>query len=120
MNKDTSLNKKRSTPKLPLGGLLAVIILLALAAGLFMIFRDTTPPVVSITPDAQQLGKESTVTVTVQDPGSGLRSLDIYAVQNGQRSPLAVKAYPGGIMQDQETIATPRFPAARQSHWQTP
>jgi hypothetical protein len=104
MNKDTSLNKKRSTPKLPLGGLLAVIILLALAAGLFMIFRDTTPPVVTITPDAQQLGKESIVTVTVQDPGSGLRSLDIYAVQNGQRSPLAVKAYPGGIMQDEETI----------------
>ncbi|WP_272699990.1 M23 family metallopeptidase [Desulfovibrio sp. Fe33] len=104
MSKDTRLTKKKSGGKLPLGGLLAIIILLATAAGLFMIFRDTTPPVVSITPDTEQLGKESTLTVQIDDPGSGLKSLEIYAVQGDTRIPLAAKSYPGGIMQVREDI----------------
>ena len=104
MSKDTSLTKKKSGGKLPLGGLFAVIILLALCAGLFMIFRDTTPPTLAIGPEGAKLGKTSTVTVSVEDPGSGLKSLQIYAVQNGQRTLIKSKDYPGGIMQDQETI----------------
>ncbi|EGB13469.1 Peptidase M23 [Pseudodesulfovibrio mercurii] len=104
MSKDTSLSKKKSGGKLPLGGLLAIIVLLALCAGLFMIFRDTTPPVVAIAPDTAQLGKGSVVTVTVTDPGSGLKSLEIYAVQGDKRLPLAARTYPGGIMQVEENI----------------
>jgi murein DD-endopeptidase MepM/ murein hydrolase activator NlpD len=104
MSKDTSLTKKKSGGKLPLGGLLAIIILLALCAGAFMIFRDTTPPVVSIGPDTDQLGKGSTVSIKVDDPGSGLKSLEIYAIQGDKRIPLAAKTYPGGILQVQEDI----------------
>lgn len=112
MNNDTSLNKKKSGGKLPLGGLLAIIILLALCAGIFMIFRDTTPPVVTISPDADQLGKGSVLTVKVDDDGSGLKSLEVYAVQGDKRTPLVAKTYPGGIMQVQEDIVLDSTPLA--------
>ncbi|MCJ2163647.1 MULTISPECIES: M23 family metallopeptidase [unclassified Pseudodesulfovibrio] len=104
MNKDTTgLTKKKSSKGLPIG-LFSIIIILALCAGLFMLFKDTTPPIITITPEVALVGKEIPVVVRSEDPGSGLKLLEITAVQGDTRTPLAVKTYPGGIMQAEETI----------------
>jgi len=104
MSKETNLTQKKKSGKgLPLA-LLTIILICTLGAGLFMLFRDTTAPTITITPDTVDLGKKSTVTVKVEDPGSGLKSLDIVAIQSGKRIPLATKAYPGGIMLAEEVL----------------
>lgn len=84
--------------------LTTVIILLALAAGGFLLFKDTTPPVIAIAPEALDIGKGGEVTVTVQDPGSGLKSLEIVAQQDGATIPLVSKTLPGGSMTVEEVI----------------
>ena len=104
MTKETNLSHNRKSGKgLPMA-LLSVILVSTLGAGLFMLFKDTTPPTLGITPDITELGKESMVTVTVEDPGSGLKSLDVVVVQGNKRIPVTTKTYPGGIMRAVEDI----------------
>nr|WP_321514426.1 M23 family metallopeptidase [uncultured Pseudodesulfovibrio sp.] len=104
MIKETNLTQRKKSGKgMPLA-LLTIILMCTLGAGLFMLFRDTTSPTLVISPDNDNLGKGSTVTVKVEDPGSGLKSLDIVAIQGNKRIPLTTKAYPGGIMLAEEVL----------------
>lgn len=95
MNTDTNLGNRKKGKGLPLGILFAIIGLLALAGGIFMIFRDTTPPVITIGPDMERIGKHPNLTVMVEDPGSGLASLEVVAVQAGKRIPLLSETFAG-------------------------
>jgi len=84
--------------------LAAVIILMLIGAGCFLLFKDTVPPEIAVSPDTPVLGKDSQLVITVADPGSGLKSLKVVAVQDGKEIPLVAKDYPGGVTQDDETI----------------
>jgi len=103
MSKEVSLTKKKKKKGVPVS-LLAVIILLAIGAGIFMLFRDTTPPVITISPDIVELGKESSVTIKVVDEGSGLKFLKVEAVQGDKRISLWSKNFTGAIMQTEQEI----------------
>jgi len=105
MSKETNslMKKKESGIKFPLV-LAAVIIILAIGAGGFMLFKDTEAPVISIGPDMKDVGKETQLIVTVEDPGSGLKSLDIIAIQGDKQVSLATKTFPGGVMKTEEII----------------
>lgn len=95
--------KKEGSKGFP-AALTAVIVVLALAAGGFMLFKDTDPPVIAITPDGPDLGREAKITVTIEDPGSGLKSIEVAVVQKGKRTVFAERAFPGGSMRAEETI----------------
>jgi len=98
-----SLMKKKNSKGFPIV-LAAVIIVLALGAGGFLLFNDTVAPTIIIGPDVTDVGKKSQLTVRVEDSGSGLKSLDIVAIQGDRQVPLAAKTYPGGTMQAEEII----------------
>ncbi|QGY41382.1 peptidoglycan DD-metalloendopeptidase family protein [Pseudodesulfovibrio cashew] len=85
--------------------LTTTIILLALGAAAFLLFKDTTPPAIAIGPDATDIGKGGKITVSVSDPGSGLKSLSVVAEQNGKSIPLIQKEYPAGTVQVEEEIS---------------
>ncbi len=87
--------KKEKSKGFPLI-LATVIILLALGAGAFLIFKDTTPPTIAIAPDSSDIGKGSQLTISVADPSSGLKSIEVVAVQGDKRIPLIAKTFPGG------------------------
>lgn len=84
--------------------LTTIIILMALGAVGFLLFKDTVPPTISIGPDIKDLGKGSQITINVNDPGSGLKSIVIIATQNGQDIPLVNKEYPAGSIKVEEII----------------
>ncbi len=105
MTKETdSLMKKEKNKGFPLA-LTSIIILLALGAGSFLVFKDTVPPTIAISPDTVDIGKATQITIDVADPGSGLKSLKITAIQGDKRIPLVTKSFPGGVMSTQEIIA---------------
>lgn len=97
------MTKKQSKKTFPIV-LTAIITLMALGAGGFLLFKDTIPPAITIGPDNVDIGKDTKLTITVSDPGSGLKSLDIVVIQDGKNIPLAQKTYPGGVMQTEEII----------------
>ncbi|BDQ32470.1 M23 family metallopeptidase [Pseudodesulfovibrio portus] len=106
MNKETSLgNNKKKGKGLPLGLLLAIIGLLALAGAAFMLFRDTTPPVIAIGPDMELIGKQSEMNIVVEDPGSGLKSVEVVAVQAGKRITLLSETYAGTVMRIEKPLS---------------
>lgn len=84
--------------------LTAVIILLALGAGAFLLFKDTVPPSIAIAPDAENVGKGNKITIKVSDPGSGIKSLKIVAMQGDKTIPLIDKTYPAGSVNVEEII----------------
>lgn len=105
MSKETnSLMKKESKGHFPLL-LAAVIALLALGAGGFLLFKDTAPPTISIGPDITDIGQSGSIIIAVADPGSGLKSLEIVAIQGDKRTVLTSKTYPGGVIETEEVIA---------------
>jgi murein DD-endopeptidase MepM/ murein hydrolase activator NlpD len=104
MNKESnSLMKKEGGKGFPLA-LTAVIILLALAAGGFLLLKDTAPPVIAIGPDTPRVGQAAQITVTAEDQGSGLKTLDVAVTQNGKRTELVSKTFSSGSMQTEEII----------------
>lgn len=97
------MTKQTSTKVFPMA-LTAVIILMFLGAAGFLLFKDTTPPDFAITPETPVLGKDSQIVITVADPGSGLKSLTVIAIQDGKEIAIATKDYPAGVTQADETI----------------
>lgn len=104
MSKDTNSlvpqKNKRSFPLI----LTSVIILLALGAGAVLLFKDTVPPVISIGPDMTNVGKGTQISVTINDPGSGLKSVTITATQGDKQIPLVSKELPSGTFTIEEVI----------------
>lgn len=96
MNKE----KKSSFPAV----LSAIIILLALGAGGFLLLKDTNPPVISISPDTANVGKGTEIHIAVKDMGSGLKSVTVVASQGDKTIPLIQKDYPGGVSEVDEVV----------------
>lgn len=102
MSKETIM-KKENNKTFPII-LTAVIILLALGAGAFLLFKDTVPPTIAISPDTINVGKGTQLTVTIEDSGSGLKSIEIVGIQDGKTIPLIKKDLPGGVTKVEEVI----------------
>lgn len=104
MSKDSnSLVPQKGKRAFPLV-LTLVIILMAVGAGVFLLFKDTVPPIISVGPAMQNVGKGTQITVTVEDPGSGLKAVTITAVQGDKVIPLVDKTLPGGVSRIDELI----------------
>lgn len=84
--------------------LTAVIVLLALGAGGFLLLKDRVPPIITIGPEVLNVGKGTQITVGLNDPGSGLKSIEIIALQNNTSIPLVKKTFPAGVVQTEEII----------------
>lgn len=82
----------------------AIIVLLAMGAGGFLLLNDTNPPEISISPNTANVGKGTEIHIAVNDPGSGLKSLTVIASQGGKTIPLIQKDYPGGVSEVDEVI----------------
>ena len=89
----TSLNPKPGLNKTPLILTAALILILGLAAGGYLLLRDSEPPLIAITPDAAEVGRAARLGVEVSDAGSGLKRLVIVALQDGREIPLADRSY---------------------------
>ncbi|MBI9080645.1 MAG: M23 family metallopeptidase [Pseudodesulfovibrio sp.] len=84
--------------------LTAVILALALGAGGFLLFHDSQPPTIIIGPDMAIVGKKTQLTIMVEDSASGLKNLDIIAIQDKTQIPLVTKIYTDGTMKAEEII----------------
>ena len=104
MSKETnSLIPQRGGKRFPLI-LTTVIILLAIGAGGFLLFRDTAPPVIAIAPENAEIGSQGQITVTASDAGSGLETLSVKAVQDGKEIELVAKTFATGQKEAEESI----------------
>ena len=104
MSKETnSLMKKESGNTFPIV-VAAIVIILGLVAGGFLLFKDTNAPVITIGPDLIDVNKQTQLAISAKDAGSGLKSLDIIAIQDGKEIPLATKTFAGGTMVATENI----------------
>ena len=104
MSKDSnSLTPQRGGKRFPLI-LTTVIIILALGAGGFLLFRDTAPPVIAIAPENAEIGSQGQITVTASDAGSGLETLSVKAIQDGKEIELVAKTFATGQKEAEESI----------------
>ncbi|WP_232034882.1 M23 family metallopeptidase [Desulfovibrio ferrophilus] len=67
---------------------MSVLACLALGAGSYLYFKDTTPPLITLTPDSGPVGKAAIFTARAEDP-SGIRSMSVILIENGKRTTLA-------------------------------
>ena len=84
--------------------LLAAVAALALLAGGYFYLRDTAGPELTLVPGEGPISARREVTLTLADPGSGLKSVAVSALQGGRTIPLFSKQYPPGIRQARESF----------------
>jgi murein DD-endopeptidase MepM/ murein hydrolase activator NlpD len=85
--------------------LLVLVVTAALLAGGFLLLRDLTAPSVTLAPEGGALSSRRPLTVTVADPGVGLRTLQVTAVQGGRSTVLLSRDYPPGSTLGAETLS---------------
>lgn len=76
--------------------LFLVLILIAIASAVVYYFRDTEPPVLTLTPGSGPIAKQTKLLLAVNDPGMGLKELTVTIVQDSERFPLVKRDYPAG------------------------
>jgi hypothetical protein len=77
----------------------------ALVTGGYLLLRDLSAPVLTLAPASGAISAKRPLTLTVFDPGVGLKSLQVTAVQGGRTIDLLRRDYPSGTTQVTETIA---------------
>ncbi len=65
--------------------LLLLLIILGLVAAAYTYFRDTNPPTAQLTPASGPLSDKTPLVLSLADPGSGLKSLKVEAIQGDVR-----------------------------------
>ncbi len=81
-----------------------IILALLVTVGvfLFMLYKDTGAPIVTITPDKGLISAKAEFVLEAQDTASGLKRLVVQVVQGGQSYDLIKKEYPPGAGSVQE------------------
>ena len=69
--------------------LLGIVVAVVLGGGLYLLFRDTQAPRLSLFPDSGPVRPTANISLEVHDPGSGVRSLLVEAVQGDKRTVVA-------------------------------
>jgi hypothetical protein len=75
----------------------------------FFYLRDTAGPVLTLLPGTGPISGKRDIVLTLQDPGAGLKSLTINAVQGDRTIPLLSRQYPAGSHQAQEIFKLAQF-----------
>jgi len=70
-----------------------LIIVAVVAAGIFY-FRDTHAPEVSLIPGSGPISHKTKVVLSLNDPGMGVRSVEVVVVQGSSRIPLLQRGFP--------------------------
>jgi len=84
--------------------IIAAAVAIALLGLGFYYLRDTTGPLVTLPPGAGPISGHRDLVLTLQDPGSGLKSLTVGALQGDRLVPLFAKQYPPGTRQARESF----------------
>ncbi|GFO59273.1 peptidase M24 [Geomonas silvestris] len=87
--------------------IVAVILLVVLLGAGVYYFRDLSGPSLTLAPDRGPISARRDITLNLADPGSGLRSLSIEALQGEKKIPVLAKQYPAGSHQARETFRLP-------------
>ncbi len=82
-----------------------VIILAGLGAGLYILFKDTSPPLAELSPNAGPVSLETGLDLTIADPGSGLAEITVAAVRGDDTEVLLKQTFGTAPSQVTETIA---------------
>jgi murein DD-endopeptidase MepM/ murein hydrolase activator NlpD len=84
---------------------LFVLALVVALAGLgYFLLRDMTAPELTVTPAQGPLSPRVPLKVDLQDPGLGLRSFSVAAIQDGRQIELLVRQFPPETKAAEETI----------------
>ncbi len=75
-------------------GFFFILLLLALAGVLFLMFRDLTAPELTISPQREMISTVTEFMVEAKDPSSGVKSLRISVVQRDTERLVLEKTYP--------------------------
>jgi murein DD-endopeptidase MepM/ murein hydrolase activator NlpD len=81
------------------------MIVVAMIVGGYLLLRDLSAPVLTLSPTAGAVSGKRPLTLTVTDSGVGLKSLLVTAVQEGRTLELFRRDYPAGTAQVSETLA---------------
>ena len=84
--------------------MIAAIVAVALLGLGFYFLRDTTGPVLTLTPGTGPISAKREITLALEDPGSGLKDLTVGAVQGDRVIPLLTRQYPPGSHQARESF----------------
>ena len=87
-----------------ISAVIATVVAVALLAFGFFYLRDTTGPVLALTPGGGPVSAKREITFTLSDVGAGLKNLTVRAVQGDRTVPLLAKNYPPGSRQARESI----------------
>jgi len=88
-----------------LKSLMLLLIVAALVTGGYLLLRDLSAPQLTVTPGDGFLSARKPLTVTATDRGTGIRSLQVVALQSGRTIELLSREYPSGTGAVTETVA---------------
>ena len=86
---------------------MVILAVLAVAAGGFLLFHDSTPPEVVITPGQGPVGAATTFVVSMSDPGSGMKSAEALIRQGQNVVKLFSEQYDGAPGQIEKQFSIP-------------
>jgi len=75
---------------------LLILIVVGLAVGGYLYFRDTNPPQISLTPSAGPVSNKTELLLSLEDTGMGLKQVQVSVVQDDNRMPLAQQDFTSG------------------------
>ena len=84
--------------------LLVILLLVAVGAGAFYYFRDTSAPAVTLSPDSGAVSPARPLELHLEDPGAGIRELTVALLQQGGAHTLLSKSYPAGTRMIREDL----------------
>lgn len=85
--------------------IIAIIVAVALLGLGFFYLRDTSGPVLTLSPREGPISAKREITLTLSDPGAGLKSVSVCAVQGDRTIPLLNRQYPPGSHQARENLS---------------
>lgn len=83
--------------------IITIVAVAVLAFGIFYLM-DTTGPALVLSPASGPVSAKRELTLTLRDPGAGLKSLSVSAVQGDRTIPLLSRQYPPGSHEGRETL----------------
>ena len=87
-----------------ISAVIAAIVAIVLLVFGFFYLRDTTGPTLTLRPGEGPVSAKREITLTLEDPGAGLKSVTVTAVQGDRSIPLFTKQYPPGSHHARESF----------------
>ena len=87
-----------------ISAIIAAVVAVAMLGLGWYYLRDTTGPTLTLAPGEGPISSKRDLTLTLQDPGAGLKGVAVSAVQGDRNVALFAKQYPPGSHQARETF----------------